>query len=210
MVFILNGHFLTFVKCGFPLAAILSCSLTPRSYFSGRSTLWSRKRTCSPLGSTSWFFEPRESSRPSSSTKYETTIFWSRARPLSNPACCPISTPRPINLSAPCLLTVICSLPQGKTTSHSNPDPCLHCPLGEPYASTFLFLSSWPMSAFWNPWISRITSLLKLFHHGPKSPLERFPILYITLNVYGSVPHIRGFSNTKPPNLMRRVALGHL
>ncbi len=164
------------------------------------------------LGSTSWFFEPRESSRPSSSTKYETTIFWSRARPLSNPACCPISTPRPINSSAPCLLTVICSLPQGKTTSHSNPDPgpCLHCPLGEPYASTFLFLSSWPMSAFWNPWISRITSLLKLFHHGPKSPLERFPILYITLNVYGSVPHIRGFSITKPPNLMRRVALGHL
>lgn len=48
MVFIHNGHFLTCVKCGFPLAAIFSCSLTPRSYFSGRSTLWSRKRTCSP------------------------------------------------------------------------------------------------------------------------------------------------------------------
>lgn len=47
------------------------------------------------LGSTSWLFEPRDSSRPSSSTKYETTIFWSRARPLSNPACCPISTPHP-------------------------------------------------------------------------------------------------------------------
>lgn len=92
------------------------------------------------LASTSWLFEPRESSRPSSSTKYETTIFWSRARPLSNPACCPISTPRPINSTAPCLFTVICSLPQGKTTSHSSPDPgpCLHCPLGEPYASTFL------------------------------------------------------------------------
>lgn len=48
------------------------------------------------LGSTSWLFDPRDSSRPSSSTKYETTIFWSRAR--SDPACRPESTLRPATL----------------------------------------------------------------------------------------------------------------